>query len=458
MVPPLYRFRQIILFAGDLIVFELALIPTLLLRYGTVNGQNLGLHAPAFGFVAILWCMTFYINHLYELEAGAPLRLLRRYLESMIANLGIAIAVFYLFPFGIAPRTNLFLHFLISLILGYGWRVLFHRFVIETQKPVAFLYIGDPHLLRNAAQLLSHNRYNFALEAACFTPDIEISEDLKPVRILATTAGALEAIQSGAIKGIVMDRKASLHSTTRELARAGLFASIPILDMLDLEETLEGRIPLAQLSETWLLIHLQEAQKAVYNKIKRVIDILFSIPFGVLTIVLIPFIAILNRLSSPGPLFYGQERIGQLEKPFMLWKFRTMRTDAEANGPQFSGGATTDTRITKIGRWMRQLRIDELPQIWNVLRGDLSVIGPRPERPEFVEPLTRSEPAYALRHITRPGLTGWAQVTYLKPNERNEDNLVKLQYDLYYMKNRSLMLDGLILLKTIGIVLRRQGV
>lgn len=458
MVPPLYRFRQILLFIGDLLVFELALLPTLWLRYGRLNGQDLALHIPAFGFVAVIWCMTFYINHLYELEAGAPLRLLRRYLESMIANLGIAIAVFYLFPFDIAPRTNLFLHFLISLILGYGWRVLFHRFVVETQKPVCFLYIGDPHLLRNAAQLLKSNRYNFALEAACFTPGSETPEDLLPVRVLATTVSALEAIQSGEIKGIVMDRKASLHPTTRDIARAGLFASIPILDILDLEETIEGRIPLAQLSETWLLIHLQEAQKAVYDKIKRVIDIIFSIPFGLLTLLFIPLLSFLNSILSPGPLFYEQERTGRLGKPFKLWKFRTMHPNAETHGPQFSGNALTDPRITKIGRWMRQLRIDELPQIWNVLRGDLSVIGPRPERPEFVEPLTQNEPAYALRHITRPGLTGWAQVTYLKPNERNEDNLVKLQYDLYYMKNRSLMLDGLILLKTIGIVLRRQGV
>ena len=458
MVPPLYRVKQISLFLGDLLVFELALIPTLWLRYGMLRGTDVALHIPAFGFVALLWCATFYINHLYELEGGAPLRLLRRYLESMVANLGIAMAVFYLFPFGIAPRTNLFLHFLISLILGYGWRVLFHRFVIEEQKPVAFLYVGDPLLLRNASQLLKNNRYNFALEAAYFTPG-SLTHDLpQTVRRMNDSASVLKAIQQGEIMGLVMDRKASLDPTTRDIARAGLFASIPILDILDLEETIEGRIPLAQLSETWLLIHLQEAQKAVYDKIKRVMDLVFSIPFGVLTLVFIPFIALLNLCFSPGPLFYQQARTGRLGKTFILWKFRTMRVDAETNGPQFSGGSTTDARITRIGRWMRQLRIDELPQIWNVLKGDLSVIGPRPERPEFVEPLMREEPAYALRHITRPGLTGWAQVMYLKPNERNEDNLVKLQYDLYYMKNRSLVLDGLILLKTVGIVLRRQGV
>ncbi len=457
MVPPLYRLKQICLFLGDVFVFELALIPTLFIRYGALRTQDLELHIPAFGFVAVLWCVTFYINQLYALEARAPLRLLRRYLEAMIINFGIAIAVFYLLPFGIAPRTNLFVHFLLSLILGYGWRVLFHRFVIETQKPIAFLYIGDPFLLRNAANLLQKNRFHFSLEATYIAPGASVPDDLPALRAFNNHNEAIEAIKGGDIKGLVMDRKGSLPLTTQEIARSGLFASLPILDLVELEETLEGRIPLAQLSESWLLIHLHEAQKAVYDQLKRVADLLFSIPFGLFTLTCIPVLFALNYFTSRGPLFYSQERVGKMGAPFKLWKFRTMRTDAEIDGPRFSPN-TSDPRVTRIGRWLRQLRIDELPQIWNVLRGDLSFVGPRPERPEFVEPLVKNEPIYGLRHMIRPGLTGWAQVTYLKPNERNEDNLVKLQYDLYYLKNRSVMLDGLILLKTVGIVIRRQGV
>ncbi len=458
MVPPTYRLKQLALALGDLFVFELALFPTLWIRYGNVTAEDLARHVPALGFVGVLWCISFYINHLYALEAKPPLRLLRAYLESMLANLGIAIAVFYLLPFGIAPRTNLFVHFLISLILGYGWRALFHRFVVETQKPVSFLYMGDPHLLRNAGALLQQNHYGFVLGAAFFPPGSELPEGSPAVELITDQRAAIAAVESRRIGALVMDRKASLQTSARGIAHAALFAGIPIFDLLDLEETIDGRIPLTHLSETWLLIHLQEAEKTVYDTVKRGLDLLFSVPFGLLTLAFMPALWVLNFFLSPGPLLYRQMRIGRHQTPFPLWKFRTMRTDAEKNGPRFSGGTETDLRITRIGRWLRKLRIDELPQIWNVLRGDLSFIGPRPERPEFVQPLLAQEPAYALRHITRPGLTGWAQVTYLKPNERNEDNLMKLQYDLYYLKHRSLILDGLILLKTIGIVLRRQGV
>ncbi|HEU0050483.1 MAG TPA: sugar transferase, partial [Patescibacteria group bacterium] len=209
--------------------------------------------------------------------------------------------------------------------------------------------------------------------------------------------------------------------------------------------------------ETWFLSHLKETEKTWYEVVKRAADILIAIPFAVVTAILTPFIALLIKLSSPGPVFYSQIRVGRNGKLIKIYKFRSMRIDAEASGPQFTAKTASDPRVTSIGRFLRQTRIDELPQIWNVLHGDLSLIGPRPERPEFVTPLVEKMPYYALRHLTRPGLTGWAQVKFLTPTATLDDNLTKLQYDLYYIKNRSLLLDAAILLKTVGIVLRRQG-
>jgi lipopolysaccharide/colanic/teichoic acid biosynthesis glycosyltransferase len=168
-------------------------------------------------------------------------------------------------------------------------------------------------------------------------------------------------------------------------------------------------------------------------------------------------VALAIKLSSPGKIFYSQVRVGRHGANIRIWKFRTMKEDAEKEGPQFSTDVKTDPRITSVGRILRQLRVDELPQIWNVLKGDLSLIGPRPERPEFVEPLLDRMPYYQLRHLTKPGLTGWAQVLFLTPTSSLDDNLKKLQYDLYYIKHRSFLLDAAILLKTIGIVLKRQG-
>lgn len=458
MAPLAYRLRQFALFLGDLAVFELALIPALWVRYGYLSPSVLAYHLVPFGFVNVLWCATFYVNHLYDLQAKPALRLLRAYLESMVWNLAIAISVFYLLPFGIEPRTNLFFHFLISLIVGYAWRILFHRVVIERLKPIPFLYLGDIHALPSTIGLFRENRFTYTL-AAVLTPNgTALPDGIPAITTYIHAEDALQAIAKGEIRGILLDQKTSLDSTVREVTHAALFASLPVFDLVDLEEASEGRIPLRRLSETWLLLHLQEAEKTFYDQVKRLLDLLFALPFGLLCLAFIPVIALANALSSRGPLFYSQERVGVRGTIFRLWKFRTMRTDAEASGPQFSGGADRDTRITKLGRWLRKTRIDELPQIWNVLRGELSFIGPRPERPEFVAPLQEQEPYYHLRHLTKPGLTGWAQVRFLKPNATNTDNLEKLQYDLYYLKHRSFMLDGLILLKTIGIVLRRQGV
>ncbi len=458
MAPLAYRARQFALFLGDLLVFELALIPALWLRYGTLYPDTLAFHLLPFGFVGLLWCATFYVNHLYDLQAKPALRLLRNYLESMIWNLPIAIAVFYLFPFGIEPRTNLFFHFLISLILGYAWRVTFHRLVIERMKPVPFLYLGDIHALPSTIGLFRENRFTYTLAAVFSSTGAPLPEGIPSITYFVRAEDAVRAIEQGGIRGILLDQKTSLDAPLREITHAALFASLPILDLVDLEEASDGRIPLRRLSETWLLLHLQEAEKTLYDRIKRGLDLVFSIPFGLLCLLFIPLLAAANLLSSRGPVFYSQERVGLRGKTFRLWKFRTMHTNAEAQGPQFSGGADKDQRITKLGRWLRKTRVDELPQIWNVILGELSFIGPRPERPEFVQPLQQQEPYYHLRHLTKPGLTGWAQVRFLKPNETNLDNLEKLQYDLYYLKHRSLVLDGLILLKTIGIVLRRQGV
>jgi len=170
---------------------------------------------------------------------------------------------------------------------------------------------------------------------------------------------------------------------------------------------------------------------------------------------LLALVAVAVRLTSPGPVLYHQERVGQHGRVFVLHKFRSMRSDAE----QQSGAVWAkagDTRVTTIGRFLRRTRLDELPQLWNVLSGHMSVVGPRPERPEFVTDLTRQIPYYGQRHVVRPGLTGWAQVRYTY-GASVEDALMKLQYDLYYIKNRSLAFDLFIMVKTVKTVLMRKG-
>lgn len=456
MISAQHRIRQAILVAGDFATFESALLLMLLIRYGKLE-WNLNTHALPFTLVIALWIIGFYIAGLYNLTLGRePLRLLRTYLEGMVANLAVAVAFFYLLPFfGIAPRTNLFYFFVISLLLGYGWRLCFSRLVDQRFSSGRVLFIGPAEDVLHLKTILSDSSLNLELVAALSTHG---SQDplagihwVESARVLPAylTKGQITALVIGVQPNTVPELENALYHA--------ITARITILDRAEIEEATTGRIPLSSVTQTWFLYHLNEAGKTWYETAKRVVDLLLAVPFVLLALLLYPLVALAIKANSRGPVLYSQTRVGKDGALIRIWKFRTMRTDAEKNGPQFTANAKTDPRLFPVGRLLRQTRIDELPQIWNVIRGDLSLIGPRPERPEFVAPLVERMPFYALRHLTRPGLTGWAQVQFLKANATLDDNLTKLQYDLFYIRHRSLLLDLAILLKTIGIVLRRQG-
>lgn len=193
-----------------------------------------------------------------------------------------------------------------------------------------------------------------------------------------------------------------------------------------------------------------------YEVGKRILDLTLAVLGLCLMAFLLPFIALAIYLTDRGPIFYKQTRVGKGGKPFTLYKFRTMKKGAEREGqPQWA--TPGDPRVTPIGRFLRKSRLDEFPQFWNVLKGEMSIVGPRPERPKFVADLKKEIPFYGLRHSVKPGITGWAQVNY-RYGSSKEDALRKLEYDLYYIKHRSLLLDLLVILRTIPVVLGFKGV
>jgi len=190
---------------------------------------------------------------------------------------------------------------------------------------------------------------------------------------------------------------------------------------------------------------------------KRILSIVVSSMLLLLSFPVMLLLMVLIKLDSKGPIFYRQERIGQDGEIFTLWKFRSLIQDAESEtGPVWSKGADKDPRITRIGGLMRKVRLDELPQLFNVFKGDMSFVGPRPERPHFVQQLSETIPFYSLRHIVKPGITGWAQINYGYANSMDL-TVEKLQYDLFYIKNMSWFLDSLIILETIKTVLVKEG-
>lgn len=254
------------------------------------------------------------------------------------------------------------------------------------------------------------------------------------------------------------------ESRPGDISRAGFLVSdllkakargVRVVDFPDFWENENGRMDLRSIRAEALLFGPKLCGSAGYLACKRAIDILVAFIALAATLWLFPLIALLVRLSSPGPAIFRQERVGRDGSVFTLLKFRSMRADAEqASGPAWA--RPEDPRVTPVGLFLRRTRLDELPQLWNILMGDMTLVGPRPERPHFVEVLSRSLPFYGLRHAMKPGLTGWAQVNngYAASIDESAE---KLSYDLFYIRHRSIMFDFYIMAKTLAVIFQRKG-
>lgn len=318
------------------------------------------------------------------------------------------------------------------LVLGTGKKAeRIHWFMQKAENSVfariTFLPVADEPVLTEATNTLApFSRHN------------------KPLRALVEEMGIDEVV-------VATDDRRGLP--TDELLDVKL-SGIAVSDYLDFYEREARRIDLDALSPSWFIYSDGFASGAFHYAAKRTFDILVSAAVLTFALPVMVMAALLIRLDSPGPIFYRQIRTGLNGQPFTLFKFRSMRVDAERDGPQWA--ALSDNRITRIGAFIRKTRIDELPQVFCVLRGHMSFIGPRPERPFFVESLVQHVPYYNERHRMKPGITGWAQVNY-PYGASIADAKEKLSYDLYYTKNFSLFLDILILLQTIRVVLVPEG-
>ncbi len=226
--------------------------------------------------------------------------------------------------------------------------------------------------------------------------------------------------------------------------------------MTDEYERLRKKVPVHHIHDKWIVLEqgFQIYSHEYVGKIKRIMDVLISFLGLILATPIMIIASILIKLESRGPAFFSQKRVGLNDKEFTIYKLRSMRNDAEKNGAVWA--KENDNRVTKLGRFIRKVRIDELPQLWNVLKGDMSLIGPRPERMVFVKELEEELPYYYIRHTVKPGLTGWAQINY-PYGATKKDALEKLEYELYYIKNMSILFDIKIMLKTIGVMLFGQG-
>jgi sugar transferase (PEP-CTERM system associated) len=274
------------------------------------------------------------------------------------------------------------------------------------------------------------------------------------VPVLGATSDLLALVERYRIDRIVVslsDRRR--HMPIQELLKAKL-SGVRVEDAATTYERISGKILTEGTTPSWFVFSDGFRAARGTRAIKRAIDIVVAVVGLILAAPLMVLTALAIRLDSRGPVLYRQERVGENGRTFTLWKFRSMRVDAEGDTPVWARG--DDDRVTRVGRFIRLTRLDELPQLWNVLRGEMSFVGPRPERPYFVEQLTAVIPYYAERHAVKPGVTGWAQVKY-RYGSSIEDAMEKLRYDLYYIKHLSILFDFTIVIDTVKVILSGKG-
>jgi sugar transferase (PEP-CTERM system associated) len=448
--------------AGSLIALESCLIcgavaAAAYVRLGSEALEFVEYEAFKWLLVPIVTQVCLYYADLYDLQVISDRReLFVRAVHALGATSLVLAGVYYWFPDLIIGRGVFIISALFVITLVFGWRVVFewaNRHVAPRER---LLLVGTNASAVKLAREL-YERRNLGVDIVGFI-DPDPSRLGMPV-LNPGVVGAIEDIPTVA-RSLGVDRVVvSLADARGRLPMDKLLEmrldGVAFDHLASVYEEYTGKIAVENLRPSWLIFSDGFAKGRLLRTVKRLVDvvaatvgIVLSLPLALLAIVGI-------RITSPGPVLYRQKRVGQHGRVFVLYKFRSMRVDAES-GTGAVWASRNDCRVTPFGRFLRRTRIDELPQLWNVVRGDMSLVGPRPERPEFVTALSRDIPFYGQRHMVKPGVTGWAQVSYSYADSV-ESTLEKLQYDLFYIKNLSLSLDLFILFKTIKTVLMRRG-
>lgn len=438
--------KKILLLLGDIAIFYLSLFLSLCLRYLDLGQAMLQWQDGLlpFSVIFVTWLICFFINDFYDLKASHNnVAILNNLLRAFIINTAIALAVFYfLIPLtshNIKPQRVLVIDLIVTFALMYFWRWLFFNFIKSKSIANNVLIIGDGPLVRELLREIN-SRPQLGYKAASSS---ELPEDLK------------NYCRQNNINILISGRELRGDYEAAKKFFDCISLGVDVYNINGFYEQITGKIPVESIDHSWFLENLAENSKKTYEIFKRFFDIALAVIGLIVTAPFIPIIALIIRLESPGPIIFRQVRTGRKGKPFLAMKFRSMVADAEKNGAQWA--TKNDPRVTRFGKIMRKTRLDEIPQLFNILRGEMSFVGPRPERPEFIEMLIKEIPFYQERHLVRPGLAGWAQLKGPSYGGSKEETLEKIKYDLYYIKNRSLFFDLTIILKTARVVLGGRG-
>lgn len=441
--------RKLLLFFGDIIIIFAAINLASYIRISSLFSFKKFLISF---LIIVIYILSFYIFDFYNTKSKfTTIRFLLQFIGGLtLASLLITL-FFLIFPFFFG-RGIFFISFILIAFLTFTWRILFSLLFRIAVSSRNILIIGESKEAQSIRFLIKDNpEYKFLGFIAS-----ESRKSPNKMKILGNSHSIERVVKDYEISDIVL---AIDPRVKKELEKALVNCRIKGINIYDIPtfyENLMDKLPITQIRESWFLYckGFEKLGSAVYKKFKRIMDLTSSFLLLIISLPLVTLIILLIKITSRGPVLYTQERLGEHMKPFKMLKFRTMVKDAEKREPKWA--EENDSRVTKIGKILRKVRLDELPQFINIMRGEMSLIGPRPEREYFVKKLMKEIPYYSLRFAVKPGLTGWAQVNY-RYGATVEDALEKLRYELYYIKNMSLFMDLRILLKTLRVMLFGLG-
>lgn len=443
--------EPLVLLVGDIVAFVCALWITLAVRYAELPSWTLFReHLAPFSILFVIWVIVFFVAGLYEKHTVIlKSRLPTIILNAQIANTGLAVLFFYLAPgfipafADIAPKSNLFLYLVVSFILIVLWRIYGYEALGASHKQKGIL-VGSGKEMRELFEEVNNNsRYDLEFIS---------SVDLDSIASLDFQNEIVARVYSEEVSIIAVDLKNEKVEPILPNLYNLIFSNVIFIDMHKVYEDIFDRVPISFLQYNWFIENISLTPRVTYDFLKRFMDIVSAIVFGIISLIFYPFVAIAIKLEDGGPVFITQERVGRNNKIIKIYKFRSMTGN--------DGGkwlTKNDNRHTSVGKFIRKTRIDELPQLWNLFRGDVSLIGPRPDILNLGIELAKEIPYYNVRNIIKPGLSGWAQIKQTKPPQSVEETKLRLAYDLYYIKNRSLLLDIMIALRTLKTLISREG-
>ncbi|MDA3840127.1 MAG: exopolysaccharide biosynthesis polyprenyl glycosylphosphotransferase [Patescibacteria group bacterium] len=450
------KIKKIFLLLGDISMLYISLYLTLLLRYrdnfSVEIWQN---HYPPFTYIFIAWLFLFYFLNLYNLYFTQNSKIFYRSIIKSIGIAGVIAALFfYLNPsIGIAPKINLLLYILVFSFVFSLWRFFYNSILFSYLPKNRIAFIGVNDQISEIIYFLKANPNAGYKPLLIIDAKSELTESYHGIKTIRDISNLKDDIKRNHINTIVLSTNPDNSSVLRQQLFSSLSLKLDFINSINFYELIIGKVPIDAINQMWFLENLNEGGKALFDRTKSIFDFLFALSILLLTLPFWILIIIIIKIESHGPVFFKQIRISKDGKEFSIIKFRTMKIENN----NFAPTTKNDSRITSFGSFLRKSRIDEIPQALNILKGEMSFVGPRPERPEIIKDLEKVVPFYKERMLVKPGLTGWDQVSGEYHSPSVDDTLKKLQYDLYYVKNRSIYLDTSILLKTISVVMNRAG-